>query len=69
MIQDSPFLLLSINAPNTCTEQTQIFQTINDEIKTCGTDQYCSVVMGGDDEYCPVFRSYTVSIQSRVRKI
>ena len=32
MIQDSPFLLLNIYAPNKCSEQCDFFKTISEEL-------------------------------------
>ena len=47
MIQDTPFLLINIYAPNKCAEQSEFFKSISNEIKTCVTLD-CSIVLGGD---------------------
>ena len=47
MIQDTPFLLINIYAPNKCTEQSELFKSISKEIKTCVMLD-CSIVLGGD---------------------
>ena len=46
MIQDTPFLLINIYAPNKCAEQSEFFKSISNEIKTCVTLD-CSIVLGG----------------------
>ena len=47
MIQDTPFLLINIYAPNKCVEQSEFFKCISNEINTCVTLD-CSIVLGGD---------------------
>ena len=48
MIQDTPFLLINIYAPNKCAEQSEFsFKSISNEIKNCVTLD-CSIVLGGD---------------------
>ena len=47
MIQDSPFLLLNIYAPNKCAEQCDFFKTVAEELKT-NVSSECSIVVGGD---------------------
>ena len=47
MIQDTPFLLINIYAPNKCAEQSEFFKSISNEINTCVTLD-CSIVLGGD---------------------
>lgn len=47
MIQDTPFLLINIYAPNKCAEQSEFWKSISNEIKTCVTLD-CSIVLGGD---------------------
>ena len=37
MIQDSPFLLLNIYAPNKCSEQCDFFKTISEELNSSFT--------------------------------
>ena len=46
MIQDTPFLLINIYAPNKCAEQSEFFNSILNEIKTCVTLD-CPIVLGG----------------------
>ena len=48
MIQDSPFLLLNIYAPNKCAEQCDFFKIISEELKSSSTPSDFSVVVGGD---------------------
>ena len=48
MIQDSPFLLLNIYAPNKSAEQCDFFKTIFEELKSSFTLSDFSVVVGGD---------------------
>ena len=47
MIQDTPFRLINIYAPNKCAEQSEFFKSISNEIKACVTLD-CSIVLGGD---------------------
>ena len=47
MIQDTPFLLINIYAPDKCAEQSEFFKSISNEITTCVTLD-CSIVLGGD---------------------
>ena len=47
MVQDTPFLLINIYAPNKCAEQSDFFNSISNEIKTCVTLD-CSIALGGD---------------------
>ena len=37
MIQDTPFFLINIYAPNKCAEQSEFFKSISNEINTCDT--------------------------------
>ena len=46
-IQDSPFLLLNIYAPNKCAEQCEFFKSISNELNAFMVSEY-SVVLGGD---------------------
>ena len=46
MVLDTPFLLINIYARNKCAEQSDFFNSISNEIKTCVT-LYCSIVLGG----------------------
>ena len=48
MIQDSPFLLLNIYAPNKCSEQCDFFKTISEELNSSFTLSDFSVIIGGD---------------------
>ena len=48
MIQDSPFLMLNIYAPNKCAEQCDFFKIISEELKSSSTPSDFSVVVGGD---------------------
>ena len=47
-IQDSPFLLLNIYAPNKCSEQCDFFKTISEVLKSSFTISDYSVIVGGD---------------------
>lgn len=47
-IQDSPFLLLNIYAPNKCSEQCDFFKTISEELNSSFTLSDFSVIIGGD---------------------
>ena len=47
-IQDSPFLLLNIYAPNKCSEQCDFFETISEVLKSSFTISDYSVIIGGD---------------------
>ena len=47
MVQDTPFLLINIYVPNKCAEQSNFFNSISNEIKTCVTLDW-SIVLGGD---------------------
>ena len=47
-IQDSPFVLLNIYAPNKCAEQCVFFSKLSEELKDLVTDADKSVVVGGD---------------------
>ena len=47
-IQDSPFVLLNIYAPNTCAEQCAFFSKLSEELKDLVTDAGTSFVVGGD---------------------
>ena len=47
-IQDSPFLLLNIYAPNKCSEQCDFFKTISEVLKCSFTILDYSVIVGGD---------------------
>ena len=47
-IQDSPFVLLNIYAPNKCAEQCVFFSKLSEELKDFVTDEDKSVVIGGD---------------------
>ena len=47
-IQDSPFVLLNIYAPNKCAEQCGFFSKLSEELKDFVTDADKSVVVGGD---------------------
>ena len=46
-IQDSPFVLLNIYAPNKCAEQCVFFSELSEELKDFVTDADKSVVVGG----------------------
>ena len=48
LIQDSPFVLLNIYAPNTSTEQCEFFKKIAEELKSSVTLSDSSLVVGGD---------------------
>ena len=48
MIQDFPFLLLTIYAPNKSVTQSDFFQTISEELKGLFTFSDFSVVIGED---------------------
>ena len=48
IIQDSPFLLLNIYAPNKCSEQCDFFKTISEELNGSFTIADFSVIIGGD---------------------
>ena len=48
IIQDSPFLLLNIYAPNKCSEQCDFFKTISEELNSLFTLSDFSVIIGGD---------------------
>ena len=62
MIQDTPFLLINIYAPNKCVEQSEFFKSISNEINTCVTLD-CSIVLGGDfnDSFPPEWRAFAKS--------
>ena len=47
-IQDSPFLLLNIYAPNKCSEQCDFFKTISEVLKSSFPIWDYSVIVGGD---------------------
>ena len=47
-IQDSPFALLNIYAPNKCVEQGVFLSKLLEELKDLVTDADKSVVVGGD---------------------
>ena len=47
MIQETPFLLIDIYAPNKCAEQSEFFQSTSNEIKTCVTLDCCISEGGG----------------------
>ena len=47
-IQDLPFVLLNIYAPNKCAEQCVFFSKLSEELKDFVTDADKSVVVGGD---------------------
>ena len=47
-IQDSPFVLLNVYAPNKCAEQCDFFSKLWEELKDFVTDEDKSVVIGGD---------------------
>ena len=47
IIQDSPFLLLNIYAPNKCSEQCEFFTTISEELNGSFTLSNFSVIVGG----------------------
>ena len=47
-IQDSPFVLLNIYAPNKCAEQCVFLSKLSEELKDFVTDEDKSVVIGGD---------------------
>ena len=47
-IQDLPFVLLNIYAPNKCAEQCVFFSKLSEELKDLVTDADKSVVVGGD---------------------
>ena len=47
-IQDSPFVLLNIYAPNKCVEQCVFFSKLSEELKDFVTDVDKSIVVGGD---------------------
>ena len=46
-IQDSPFVLLNICAPNKCAEQCVFFSKLSEELKGFVTDVDKSIVVGG----------------------
>ena len=48
LIQDSPFALLNIYAPNKCAEQCDFFNKISEELKSSLTLADSSFVIGGD---------------------
>jgi len=48
LIQDSPFVLLNIYAPNKSTEQCDFFNKIAEELKSSLTFSDFSLVVGGD---------------------
>ena len=48
LIQDSPFVLLNIYAPNKSTEQCDFFNKIAKELKSSLTFSVFSLVVGGD---------------------
>ena len=48
LIQDSPFALLNIYAPNKCAEQCDFFNKISEELKSSLTLADSSCVIGGD---------------------
>ena len=48
LIQDSPFALLNIYAPNKCAEQCDFFNKILEELKSSLTFADSSFVIGGD---------------------
>ena len=48
LIQDSPFVLLNIYAPNTSTEQCEFFEKIAEELKSSVTLSNSSLLVGGD---------------------
>ena len=48
IIQDSPFLLLNIYAPNKCSEQCDFFKTISEELNSSFTLSDFSMITGGD---------------------
>ena len=48
IIQDSPFLLLNIYAPNKCSEQCDFFKTISEQLNSTFTLSDFSVIIGGD---------------------
>ena len=47
LIQDSPFALLNIYAPNKCAEQCEFFNKISEELKSSLTLVDSSFVIGG----------------------
>ena len=47
-IQDSPFLLLNIYAPNKCAEQCDFFSKLSEELKEFNTEAATSLIVGGD---------------------
>ena len=48
LIQDSPFALLNIYAPNKCAEQCDFFSKISEELKSSLILTDCFFVIGGD---------------------
>ena len=48
IIQDSPFLLFNIYAPNKCSEQCDFFKTISEQLNSTFTLSDFSVIIGGD---------------------
>ena len=47
-IQDSPYFLLNIYAPNKCSEQCTFFKEISEILKAARAEQDYSIIVGGD---------------------
>ena len=47
-IQDSPYFLLNIYAPNKCSEQCTFFKEISEILKAARTEQDYPIIVGGD---------------------